>query len=521
MNNYNIYPKINFLSQHLSKSQQMPQSDSDKKKQSSVKTSIFYVNDVHGKMTNMERIKTVSDIFDKSKKDENTAKLKLASGDIILGANFISNMVANKFLNWIGVTANALGNHELDVVPSKLAELMKQADYKLLAINASVDPQSPMAGRIGKSIIEEHDGQKFGIIGIAPSDMAERVKLNDSVKDIKIDDFETTLKKVQEEVNNLRSQGINKIILLSHSGLKHDKRLAQETEGVDIILGGHSHDMVKDVKDGENLLMSKAGEPVVITQAGKDGENVGVLNVEWTEDGVLTKVQNNVINTRNFNRTLPSRTAVEEIIGKPQILGNVSYADKEPPNRLIANNPHGDLIVDAMRSELGTDIAILNAGNIRGHFDVGKIDSRLVNDVTPFEDKMMIGNLSEVDIVNAIKVGAKSLTTHNSKPGILLISGMNYTMNDRGELLSLEYVDKNGNKQPIDINNPNPNRKFSCAMDDFFATGGDNYLPTNEKPDFVVAKFDLDKNKLACDYIKKFDKPIEIRDDQRVKIVKS
>ena len=171
MNNYNIYPKINFLSQHLSKSQQMPQSDSDKKKQSSVKTSIFYVNDVHGKMTNMERIKTVSDIFDKSKKDENTAKLKLASGDIILGANFISNMVANKFLNWIGVTANALGNHELDVVPSKLAELMKQADYKLLAINASVDPQSPMAGRIGKSIIEEHDGQKFGIIGIAPSDI--------------------------------------------------------------------------------------------------------------------------------------------------------------------------------------------------------------------------------------------------------------------------------------------------------------------------------------------------------------
>lgn len=163
--------------------------------------------------------------------------------------------------------------------------------------------------------------------------------------------------------------------------------MAQETEGVDIILGGHSHDMVKDVKDGENLLMSKSGEPVVITQAGKDGENVGVLNVEWTEDGVLTKVQNNVINTRNFNRTLPSRTAVEEIIGKPQILGNVSYADKEPPNRLIANNPHGDLIVDAMRSELGTDIAILNAGNIRGHFDVGKIDSRLVNDVTPFEDK--------------------------------------------------------------------------------------------------------------------------------------
>ena len=220
-------------------------------------------------MTNMERIKTVSDVFDKSPKDENTARLKLASGDIILGANFISNMVASKFLNWIGVSANALGNHELDVVPSRLAELLKNANFKLLAINASVVPTSPMAGKIQKSTIEERDGQKFGIIGIAPSDMAERVKLNDSMKDIKIDDFNTTIKKVQEEVNNLRSKGINKIILLSHSGLKQDKKIARETEGIDIIIGGHSHDMVRDVKAGENLISSKNGEPVVITQAGK------------------------------------------------------------------------------------------------------------------------------------------------------------------------------------------------------------------------------------------------------------
>ena len=346
MMNYNLYPETNLLKQNVSgeNNKKSPQ-----KSNSPVKTSIFYLNDVHGKMTNMERIKTVSDIFDKSNKGENTAKLKLASGDIILGANFISNMVANKFLNWIGVSANALGNHELDVVPSKLAELMKDADYKLLAINATVSPSSPMAGRIGKSIVEEHNGQKFGIIGIAPSDMTERVKLNDSVKDIKIDDFNTTLKKVQDEVNRLRSQGINKIIVLSHSGLKSDKRLAQGTEGIDIIIGGHSHDMLKDIKQGENLLTSKSGEPVVITQAGKDGENIGVLNVEWTDDGVITKVQNNIINTRKFNRTLPSRTAVEEVLGKPEVLGVVKYSDPEHENRLIANNPHGNLIADEMR----------------------------------------------------------------------------------------------------------------------------------------------------------------------------
>lgn len=514
--NYNL-PDTNLISKYIKNNN--PQDKTDKN--SPARTSIFYVNDVHGKMTNMERIMTVSDVFDRSKKDENTAKLKLASGDIILGANFISNMVANKFLNWIGVTANALGNHELDVVPSRLAELMKTSDYKLLAINATVDEGSPMAGKIQKSMIEERDGQKFGIIGIAPSDMAERVKLNDSVRDIKIDNFETTIKKVQDEVNNLKSQGIDKIIILSHVGLKHDKRLAEETEGIDIILGGHSHDMVRDIEKGVNLFTSKSGEPVVITQAGKDGENVGVLNVEWTDDGVLSKVQNNVINTRKFNRTLASRTAVEEIIGKPEVLGTVSYADPEPKNRLTEYNPHGGIIVDSMRSELGTDVGILNSGNIRGRFDVGKVDSRLINDITPFEDRLWVGNLSEKDIVDAIKVGAKSLVSHNSKPGILLLSGMNYTLTDKGELLALNFIDKDGKEHPIDVKNPNPNRKFSCVMDDFFATGGDNYLPTNENPDFVVKKYDIDKNKTACNYIKKLNQPFEVRNDGRVKIVKS
>ncbi len=519
MINFNSYPNSNIIKQDMQGHENT--STSQNKKHPAAKTSIFYLNDVHGKMTNMERIKTVSDVFDKSPKDENTVRLKLASGDIILGANFISNMVASKFLNWIGVSANALGNHELDVVPSRLAELLKNANFKLLAINASVAPTSPMAGKIQKSTIEERDGQKFGIIGVAPSDMAERVKLNDSMKDIKIDDFDTTIRKVQEEVNNLRSKGINKIILLSHSGLKQDKKIAQETEGIDIIIGGHSHEMVKDIKQGENLFYSKSGEPVVITQAGKDGENVGVLNVEWTDDGVLSKVQNNVINTRKFNRTLPSRTAVEEIIGKPEILGTVAYADPEPKNRLIANNPHGNLIADAMRQELGTEIAILNAGNIRGHFDVGKVDSRLINDITPFEDKMLVGSLSEKDIVDALKVGGKSLVSHNSKPGILLVSGMKYTLNDKGELLDLSYQDKDGNEHKIDVNNPDPNHKLTCAMDDFFATGGDNYLPSNENPDFIIKKYDVDKNKLACDYIRKMKQPLEIRDDRRVNIVQA
>ena len=484
-----------------------------------VDVSILAINDVHGKMTNMERIYSVSQHFDRTT-PENVDKLKLSSGDFILGANFVSNRIANKFLNWIGVSANAVGNHELDVVPAKLAELMNEANYSLLAINATVDKASPMYGKIGKSIIEERNGHKYGIIGIAPSDMAERVKLNESVKDIKIDDFDTTVKKVQEEIDRLKKEeGINKIIIISHSGLKNDKKLAQITSGIDIINSAHTHEHVPGIKEGENLLYSKTGEPVSLTEYGKDGEYVGILNVTFDKDGIIKKVQNNSVKTYHFNRTLTARSAVESIVGKPEIIGQVSKTVDPPKDRLLEYNPHGGIIVDSMRSELGTDIAVLNAGNIRGYFKTGNIDTRLINDITPFEDKIIIGKLSEKDLVDAIKVGGKSFNHSTHKPGILYFSGMKYTMSDKGELLSLTFIDREGKEHAIDINNPDTEPKYTVAMDDFFAMGGDNYLPTTENPDFIIEKFDFDKNKLACDYIRKLPKPFEITNDHRVEIV--
>ena len=495
-----------------------------------VHTSWFYINDLHGKMTKMERIYKMSQDFDNlsstktwsffsNTTDDKISKFKVASGDISIGSNKNNNTVASKFLDWCGFVASALGNHEMDVVePNDLAALIKDSRCKMLALNVEADKNSALAGRFEKSMIIEKNGEKFGILGIAPSDMFDRVKMTPSLSSIKVASHEQTIKLLQQEVDKLKAQGINKIVLLSHSGLNNDKKLVQETDGIDIIFSAHTHELVKGIEEGKNLLYSRAGEPVILTEAGKNGDYVGILNVDFNKDGIITKAQNNIIPTAPYTRPLYVKDAVEQIIGKPEIVGVVSKTVPMPKHNLIEDNPHGNLIVDAMRHELGADIGILNTGNIRGIFSEGPVDSRLVADISPFEDKMMLLSLSEKEIVDAIKVGCKSLV-QNSRPGILMLSGMQYTCNKKGELLSLDYIDKNDKVHPIDINNPRTDKKYTVAVDDFFATGGDNYLPTNPNPDFILETYDFDKNKLACDYIKKLKQPFEIKYDGRLQIV--
>ncbi len=62
-----------------------------------IKTSIFYINDYHGKSINMERTVTAANAFDARNKDKDVDTLKLSSGDIMIGEDFKTNQLAVMF----------------------------------------------------------------------------------------------------------------------------------------------------------------------------------------------------------------------------------------------------------------------------------------------------------------------------------------------------------------------------------------------------------------------------------------
>ncbi|MBQ3310535.1 bifunctional metallophosphatase/5'-nucleotidase [bacterium] len=447
------------------------------------RTSIFYVNDLHRCTPKMEKIYNASKAFDSFIPSYKVDKLKLSSGDTMLGQDEDKNSVAAMFLDLIGVTATALGNHECDSKPEELYKLTKDKKYKILGLNVNIDKKNPLSNRIEKSYIEEKNGTKYGIIGLLPIDLFHILNNKNEYESFKIDDFDKTIKDVQSEIDKFQKQGVDKVIVLSHVGNKLEKRLAKETSGIDVILGGHSHELIKGIEKGKNLLYGKDGNPVIITQAGKDADHFGVLDIEFNDKGVITKARNSVNNTKDYQSNMIMSYLEDRFIGKSEVIGLANIVDDEPENKLVAENPHANFVADAMRYYTNSDIALLGSANLRNKFDNGNITSRLVESIVPFKNDMYVVKYSEKALVDALKHGAKSITEHSTKPGFLQVSGLNYKLNKKGELLSVDFVDKDGNKHPLNIKNPSNDKKFNVAIDGFYAKqGGDKYymLKTND-----------------------------------------
>ncbi len=486
---------------------------------------IGYINDFHGQLTKMER--TILPLKD--------CDIRVSGGDNFLGdeRNVHLNKGVAKYMNLAKIDSSPVGNHELDMDQKTFMALTSGLKTKFVDANyrqVIPDPKeaerlyretnkAPINDRFINSYVTEIKGKKVGIIGVSPVDMNDRYTHADYYDDCQVDSLEDTIKDIQVEQQKLEKQGIKHVILLSHMGYKNDQVAAKNTSGIDIIIGGHSHNLVKGVKEGENLLTSKTGEPVVITNGGKDGDYFGMLNVEFDDNGVLKSVQNNIIPTKNYGRNLIYQKLLEADMENNKDVGYIQSVLPEPKNKLVEENPQANFIADAMKNELGVEIAFLNSANLRSTFEPGKFTTLDAKMISPFDNQMTIVNVTEKDLVDAFKFTSKTLV--NSRPGLFAVSGLKYSVRKSdGELLSMSKVDDKGNETPIDINNPSTTKTYRIAADSFVMRGGDkvkslNYVGREEKI------FEFDKDKLVCDYIQHQNKPITIGKEQtgRVNIV--
>ena len=510
-----IKQSLSFRSKDKNDFERTPNADS-------FEISVGYINDLHGQINNMTRV--LSGL---------KGDVKLSGGDNYIGDenNKKVNTAVTKFLNLAGIKASALGNHELDTTQSDFLDTIEKFDGEVLASNIEQQDlmlqnksdiekydRALLSNKIAKSTVLEVKGEKIGLVGAAPVDLGERLTHPDYHADCTVLEMEKSIIEIQKEVDKLKEQGINKIFLLSHLGHKRDRVVAQNTTGIDVIIGGHTHELVEGIKEGKNLLYSETDDPVIITEAGRDGKNFGLLNLTFNKEGIITKVQNNIANTGLYSKNMVYQYLFNEVLGKPEEVGYIKSAPL-PPKTLLEENPHANFMCDAMRVEMGVDIALWNNTGARNFFHVGPIDTSDVKDIAPFCDHISVANVSEKTIVNMFKRAVEDTYKNpGNKPGLLAVSGMNYTIDTKtGKLAGINFVDKNGNEIPMNIDNPSDDKKYKVAADSFMMTWTNDYDMLASKDECV--EYEFNKDFLTCEYIKHLNKPIEINQVGRIRFV--
>lgn len=230
-----------------------------------------------------------------------TNVIKLHAGDALTGDLYFTQSDGKAdavAMNTVCFDAMAVGNHEFDSGDAGLAKFIGflqedpvKCKTPVLAANITTASDSPIAGKFSPYTVLERGGQKIGVLGITIANKTKNASRPDAATV-----FADELTSAQKTIDTLRGQGINKIILMSHTGYEMDvKTLAPKLDGVDVIVGGDSHSLLgPDTLKNFGLtpegpyatqLQDKSGQKVCVVQAWQYSYAVGKLNVEFDKYG--------------------------------------------------------------------------------------------------------------------------------------------------------------------------------------------------------------------------------------------
>jgi S-sulfosulfanyl-L-cysteine sulfohydrolase len=131
----------------------------------------------------------------------------------------------------------------------------------------------PASGRVFKpAMVKEIGGMRIAVIGQAfpyvPIAHPKRF-----TPDWTFGIREQELQKLVDDLRN--AQHADVVVLLSHNGMDVDLKLASRCTGIDIILGGHTHDAVP-----RPVVVGNPGGKTFVTNAGSNGKFLGVLDLD-------------------------------------------------------------------------------------------------------------------------------------------------------------------------------------------------------------------------------------------------
>ncbi|MBQ3742330.1 MAG: bifunctional metallophosphatase/5'-nucleotidase [Bacteroidales bacterium] len=393
---------------------------------------ILYDNDVHCAVDGYAKMAAL-----KAEKKAQTPYVTVVSaGDYVQGG---SMGAASKggyivtIMNAVGYDLVTLGNHEFDYAIPRLKEISQELKATILCCNL-IDLKAD--ARMFKPYeIVDYGGTKVAFIGAATP-----YSFNSSTPAYFQDDkgnyiyslsADTYYDTFQNFINDARNQGADYVVALTHLGddVNYDpinsQELARQTEGLDVILDGHSHSLVP-----QRILTNKAGKSVLYSQTGAHFDNIGVMTISPNGE-----INLNLVSTKDYTKEDPRvRSVIDKLKAEYAAQGarKIGYNEVMLPAKnaegdwLVRSGETslGDLCADAFRVCLGTDIAIVGGGSLRKDLPAGDIRFDDIFNVFPFNNNAAVATLTGQEILDALEFGVAAYPTDFG--GFPHVSGMTF-----------------------------------------------------------------------------------------------
>jgi len=449
--------------------------------------------------------------------------LALHAGDV-----FVGSFEFNKYLGYPELKimeqlydAMCLGNHEFDLGLDALAGIVSgqlaggdPVTLPLLCANVNLEG-TPLAGLIGKSIIKMVGGIKVGIFGVVNEDVQN---YSAEVAPRLSGDVFTV---AGMQAGALKAAGCEVVVCLSHLGTMSDLLgLADNVPCIDVIVGGHSHELYDQavVRNGK-----------IIVHAGQFGKYLGELTldvgngavnlVSWTAHRVDSRVKPDPTLACQLNALREG--IVQDPRFGPVYTRIVATAvrtvelnwPKTGPNR---DSGLGNLVTDAMRKALTdagfqVDLALDALGYVAASIPAGKVVGNDILRAVPYGYDPVSGlgfKIVLAPLPGSLLLGGLEYSTAKveyTRDLCIQVSGMTYAYDsskpaaqDLGEFSRLDPMSVKVGGEPVALN---PNKYYYAAMSEQIF----NFLKNLVAPlgiELVSIPTEIFEYDAVCDYMK-------------------
>ncbi|PSK60144.1 GTP-binding protein ypt2 [Elsinoe australis] len=469
----------------------------------------FHINDVHAHLDEFRasqgtdcqpaqgcvggyaRVKTV--LNDLRPQAENS--LFLDAGDEFQGTlfyNFYKGEKTAEVLNQIGVDAMTLGNHEFDGGDDELGAFLANLTFPV--VSANIKSTHPILNATIKPYVI-FDKYELAVIGVTIDSSSLSNPGNGTT-------FADPITTVQNTIDHIRATtNIKRIAALTHIGYDEDQRLAAETTGLSLIMGGHSHTPLGNITGSQGpyptIVENKDGDEVFVVTAYRWGEYLGYIDLKYDSNGKVLEYRGAPI--RLTNATIPDPQLYNQIKGwRAPFEEFAAEVVGETRVELVQNTCQsqectlGDFMADAMlayRRNVSANVAfaIINAGGIRATIDVGPVTRGEVLTAFPFGNAIVELTRTGQEIYDVLEGIVSKVNTVNGRPVtsfFQLSTGIRVEYNPNNAVGS-RLVSVTIGDAPIDLA-----ANYDFVTLDYLAGGGDNFFQSST--DFITLDLQAD-----------------------------